>query len=165
MDVFNFISPFALVFLFAVLVLAYLIKRAFSDEILDPETVARELYPIADDDVRFERHKRIYLLHKKVFGEGRIEHIHIRDDGRTVMTLTSDAEISDDDTSKPQTFLIALLFFGGDAPTEAQNGEWVSFRGILRDVRVEKNIITQTIEISELLYVGKEPEDDSDDSF
>ena len=146
---------YVIIFLFLIFVVALIIRRGFYEEQLTPLDVAEELLPLIDDDRRFVRHFRTYLKKKKITGEGRIAGKPFESRGTVAFTLAaiSDAESSEDVTL--DRVILTLLFFKVDAPTEVEDGYFVSFKGVLVDVNVRGSYLDLVIDISELTYVGK----------
>ena len=148
-----------ILFLLVIIAIAILIKRTFTEEILTPDIVATELYPLIDMGERLRQHFKTYLTGKRILGEGELTILPGPGDG--VVTLTLSTEIDLEYPEGRIKIFMTLLFFRVDSPTEVAVGDLVTFKGILRDfvIRGEdyfpmKCDIELFIEISELTYVS-----------
>ncbi|MBN1881905.1 MAG: hypothetical protein JW885_07000 [Deltaproteobacteria bacterium] len=145
-----------LLFLAAVFVAAYLLKRAFSDEILTIVDVAEELSSLLYDGGRFQRHTKTYLIGKPIVGEGEMRGLRHTERGVTAITLRDHVYTSEADIGVE----MVLLFFSVDAPTEIEAGDVAAFRGVLMEAGVAGGGLRLVIDVSELTHVGPDDEPD-----
>jgi hypothetical protein len=146
----EFFSISTLIFLAVVFVVAYLFKRAFTDETLTVIGVAEELSALLYDGGRFHRHAKTYLIGKPIVGEGEMIGFRYTEEGVTAVTLWDDVYTDEMDVSVE----MALLFFSVDAPTEIEAGDAAAFRGVLMEAGLTGRGLRLVIDVSELTHVG-----------
>lgn len=153
---------YSIIFLLLILILALIIKRGFSEELLTPLGVAEELLPLTDDDIRFRRHFKTYLKKKRIMGEGRMGGGPSESRGTVAFALTAISDLEYSEDIFLNQVVLTLLFFKVDAPTEVEDGYFVGFKGVLIDADIRGSYLELVIDISELTYVGKGREIDID---
>ncbi len=159
----DFITPSTVLFLAVIFLLAYILKKSFANEVLTPEGVVEELQPFVDDEKRFIRHFSSFLTGLKIEGTGRAVGPPLQ--GVDGVTLTLDGEgDTDDGWGDPSFFVMEIIFLKVSAPTEVRRDDLVSFKGFLVGAELLGTIIKLVIEISELTYVGADPDLEYDDN-
>ena len=146
----EFFSIPTLIFLVAVFIAAYLLKRAFADETLTVIGVSEELSALMFDGGRFQRHTKTYLIGKPIVGEGEMIGFLHTERGVTAITLRDHVYTDEADISVE----MVLLFFSVDAPTEIEAGDSAAFRGVLMEAGLTGRGLHLVIDVSELTHVG-----------
>ncbi|MBN1574271.1 MAG: hypothetical protein JW984_13820 [Deltaproteobacteria bacterium] len=158
----DFINPYTVLFLVVVFVLAYLLKKSFEREILTPEGVTEELYPLIGDEVRFSKHFRTFLSGKRIEGTGRATGPPFHEEDAVTLTLKGVEEGGDATGGVLFPFEMKILFLRVVAPTEVKRDDVASFKGFLVGAEIRGRIVRLIIDISELTYVGSSLDLESD---
>lgn len=158
----DFINLYTISFLVVVFLLAYLLRRLFVNEVLTPEGVAEELYPLIHDEVRFSKHFKSFLSGKRIEGAGMATGPPLQEGDVVVLNLKGGGY--EEDASEDEIFIfdMKIVFLKVTAPTEVKRGDVVSLRGFLVGANYDRGVVKLVIEISELTYVGPPDERETD---
>jgi hypothetical protein len=162
MSFLDFITPSTVLLLAVIFLLAYFLKKSFVNEVLTPEGVVEELQPLVDDEKRFVKHVNSFLRGLKIEGTGSAVGPPLQGVDGVTLTLDGVGE-TDDFGGDPPFFVMEIIFLKVSAPTEVKRDDLVSFKGFLVGAELLGTIIKLSIEISELTYVGADPDLEYDD--
>jgi hypothetical protein len=153
-------AEFTLIFLAAIAVAAFIVKRMLNrrDEPPTVQEIVSELLPFINDPAALHRKFTRDLRRARIYAAGTITDITTTPE--TVVIEVRDLVFPQTAGGVTETHVIFdLLFQREDAPDDVDVDQYVEFTGVLIDVAVKHGAPVLTVDPGELLHIEDEPPD------